>query len=415
MRFVISSFRSNYYPALRHRSLNASSSPLAPSHRAFSALNSLNQGAMARTISNHKVPQISPAWTQNNAWSSPGPAAFDVRSDVVTTPTSAMLNAIASTTLLDDVFAEDPTTNNLESYVADLAGKESGILVLSGTMGNQVSLRAHIASPPTGILCDKRSHIVQYEAGGASSLSGAMLQTVIPKNGCYLTCEEIAKEAVLSDDIHACPTKIISLENTLNGMVLPLSEVKKISMFAKEHGIIMHLDGARLWEAVVSGAGDLREYCSYFDSISLCFSKGLGAPIGSIVVGSASFVKRARWIRKMLGGGLRQAGVVSAAARVAIEDTFLGGKLKKTHENALLIERMWTKRGGKLVHPVETNMVWLDIEAAGISHDEFVEAAKKHGIRSSGGRLVIHYQIGEEAIKRLEALFESLLAPKARI
>jgi threonine aldolase len=242
-----------------------------------------------------------------------------------------------------------------------------------------------------------------------------MLQALIPKSGYFLTYEEVAKEAEISDDVHACPTKIISLENTLNGMVMPLSEMKKISAFAKEHGIIMHLDGARLWEAVAAGAGSLKEYCSYFDSISLCFSKGLGAPIGSIIVGKEDFIKRARWIRKMLGGGLRQAGVVSAAARIAVEDTFLGGKLKKTHENALLVKEMWDTLGGKLVHPVETNMVWLDIEAAGVDHDKFVEVAKKHGVRTSGGRLVIHYQIGEEGIKRLESLFKDLLGSKARI
>ena len=358
---------------------------------------------------------LAPSFPQTNAWSSPGPAAFDLRSDVVTTPTTAMLNAIAATTLLDDVMSEDPTTNNLESFVADLAGKEAGLLVLSGTMGNQVSLRTHVAGPPTGILCDKRGHIVQYEAGGASSLSGAMLQAIIPENGTHLTYEEVVKNTVLSDDVHACPTRIISLENTLNGMILPLEEVKKISNFARENGIIMHLDGARLWEAVAAGAGDLKEYCSHFDTISLCFSKGLGAPIGSIIVGNKPFIKRARWIRKMLGGGLRQAGVVSAAARIAVEDTYLGGRLRKTHENALRVAEIWRKLGGTFVHPVETNLAWLDIEAAGIEHARFVETARKHGLRTSGGRLVCHYQIGDKAIKRLEGLFDELLHSKAKI
>jgi threonine aldolase len=326
-----------------------------------------------------------------------------------------MLNAIAATTLLDDVMSEDPTTNNLEAMIAEMAGKEAALLVLSGTMGNQVALRTHVAGPPTGILCDKRSHIVQYEAGGASSLSGAMLQTLIPANGIHLTYEEIVENTVLSDDVHACPTKIISLENTLNGMILPLQEVEKISKFARENDIILHLDGARLWEAVASGAGGLKEYCSHFDTVSLCFSKGLGAPIGSILVGTKPFIKRARWIRKMLGGGLRQAGVVSAAARVAVEDTFLGGRLKKTHENALRVAGAWEKLGGKFVHTVETNMAWLDIEAAGISGERFVEMARKFGLRTSGGRLVCHYQVGEEGIKRLEKLFEELLGSKSKI
>lgn len=358
---------------------------------------------------------LAPSTPQKNAWASPGQAAFDFRSDVVTTPTTSMLNAITATTLLDDVFMEDPTTNNLESLVADLTGKEAGILVLSGTMGNQVALRTHLGGPPNGILCDSRSHIVQYEAGGAASLSGALLRPITPKNGRYLTYEEVVKETVISDDVHACPTRVISLENTLNGMILPLAEVKKIAAFARENGIIMHLDGARIWEAVVSGAGELKDYCSHFDTISLCFSKGLGAPIGSILVGKKDFVKRARWIRKMIGGGLRQAGVVSAAARVAVEENFLGGKLNKTHKNALVVKAMWEKLGGTFVHPVETNMAWLDLEAAGITDAKFIEAGKKHNLRLGGGRLVVHYQIGEEAIERLGLLFDDVLGSKAKL
>jgi threonine aldolase len=414
--FVRTSRRLAVLPSLRFLpSSQIRPSILALSSRAFATSIYSQQQAMHQKAVKDTANHLTPQTPQKNAWAAPGPAAFDFRSDVVTTPTTAMLNAIVSTTLLDDVFLEDPTTINLESFVAELAGKEAGLLVLSGTMGNQVSLRTHIAGPPTGILCDRRSHIVQYEAGGASSLSGAMLQALIPKNGRYLTYEEIVEEAVISDDVHACPTKIISLENTLNGMVLPLEEVKKIHAFAKEHRIILHLDGARLWEAAASGAGSLKEYCLYFDTISLCFSKGLGAPIGSIIVGKKDFIKRARWIRKMLGGGLRQAGLVSSAARIAVEDTYLGGKLKKTHENALIVKDLWEKLGGKLVHPVETNMVWLDIAAAGIDVETFVEAAKRHGVRAGGGRLVIHYQVGQEGIERLQTLFEDVLGSKAKL
>jgi threonine aldolase len=349
---------------------------------------------------------------ERNAWSAPGPAAFDFRSDVVTTPTTAMLNAIASTTLLDDVFQEDPTTTDLESFVAELSGKEASILVLSGTMGNQVSLRTHLGGPPNSILCDQRSHILQYEAGGAASLSGALICGITPANGTYITIEEVKKHAVISDDVHACPTTVISLENTLNGNVMPLEEVKKISAFARQNGIIMHLDGARLWDAVVAGAGSLREYCDQFDTASLCFSKGLGAPIGSIVVGTKTFVKRARWIRKMLGGGLRQAGVISAAARVAVEETFLGGKLAQSHQNAKKVAQIWQDLGGKLQYPVETNMVWLDVEAAGMDYPAFIEMAKARGVKVSGGRLVVHYQISDEGIQRLEILMKEILVDK---
>lgn len=320
-----------------------------------------------------------------------------------------MLEAITSTTLLDDVFQDDPTTNNLETFIADLTGKEAALLVLSGTMGNQVSIRAHLQGPPHSVVTDYRSHILEWEAGGVASLCGALVKPVIPNNGAYVTLEDVKKHVVLSDDIHACPTKLISLENTLAGIVLPLAEAQRISAWAREKGVLMHCDGARLWEAVAAGAGSLKDYCACFDSVSLCFSKGLGAPIGSIIVGTKAFRERSRWVRKSIGGGLRQAGVVTAAARVAVEDTFLGGKLTASHDRARQIEDMWKSMGGKTANPVETNMVWLDLEAAAIDKDDFIRQAEKAGLRTMGGRLVVHYQIGDEAVKRLETLFQSLL------
>ena len=236
-----------------------------------------------------------------------------------------------------------------------------------------------------------------------------MVKGVKPRNGVYLTAEDVEEFAELEDNVHYCPTKVISLENTLGGAVMPLEEARKISEWAKERGIIMHLDGARLWEAVVSGAGTLKEYCALFDSVSLCFSKGLGAPIGSIVVGSKAFIKRCRWVRKSIGGGTRQAGVISSAARVAVEETFLGGRLKQSHENARRVESIWTDLGGKVELPVETNMVWFDLKAAGVSTDEFIKLAETEGLRIMGGRLVVHYQISEEAIQRLESLVRRIL------
>ncbi|KAF2799385.1 hypothetical protein K505DRAFT_321187 [Melanomma pulvis-pyrius CBS 109.77] len=345
-----------------------------------------------------------------NAWGAQtNPAAFDFRSDVTTTPTASMLAAITSCTLLDDVFMEDPTTLSLERFIADLTGKEDAVLVLSGTMGNQVALRTHLTAPPQAVVCDRRSHIINYEAGGVATLSQALVQPIDAKNKRYMTLEEIQEHAVISDDVHACPTRVVSLENTLNGTIMPLSEVKRISAWARENNIIMHMDGARLWEAVAAGAGTLKEFCAEMDSLSLCFSKGLGAPIGSIVVGSKTFIKRCRWIRKSIGGGLRQAGVVAAPARVAVEETFLGGKLAKTHENAKQIEKLWTDLGGKLQYPVDTNMVWLDIEGNGISLNRWIELGDKYGIKIRGGRLVVHYQIGEEAIERLKQVFKDSL------
>lgn len=366
--------------------------------------------ANANSTTNRARPVAS---TSRNAWESPGPAAFDLRSDVVTTPTSAMLTAISQTTLLDDVFLEDLTTASLESLISSLTGHPAALLVLSGTMGNQVALRTHLSAPPYAVLCDARSHIIQYEAGGVASLCGALVQAVVPANGKYITLEEVQRHAVVSEDVHACPTRVVSLENTLNGMIMPLAEVREIAAWAREHGIIVHMDGARLWEAVAAGSGSLEEYCREVDSVSLCFSKGLGAPIGSIIVGSEKFIKRARWVRKSIGGGLRQAGVVAAPARVAVEETYLGGKLKQSHLNAKRIAKIWQDLGGKMMYPVDTNMVWLDLSPHGVQTNDFITLAEKYGLKIKGERLVVHYQISDEAIARLEQLFIEVLKGEA--
>lgn len=257
------------------------------------------------------------------------------------------------------------------------------------------------------------------DVDSVSSLTGATVKPVVPKNGIYLTLEDVKANVVISDNFHDCPTRVISLENTLNGMIMPLSEVKRISQFARENGIKMHCDGARLWEAVVAGAGTLKEFCAQFDTLSLCFSKGLGAPVGSIIVGDSKTLQHARWTRKAIGGGMRQPGFITACARVAVDETFgtkddgSDGLLKQTHEMAKKVEALWTGLGGKLVHPVHTNMAWLDIEAAGCSTEKFTELSEAEGLAVGGGRLVTHYQIaqnGEEVLARLERVFKKVFA-----
>lgn len=318
--------------------------------------------------------------------------------DTMTKPTLSMLKAITHTTLLDDVFEEDTTTNELQEYIAKRTNHEAGLLVMSGTMGNQVAIRTHLTNPPYSVLCDHRAHIIQYEAGGVSMWTGATVHSIIPKNGRYLTLEDLEARYVPATNVHYCPTRLISLENTLDGMVMPLDEAKRIVEWAHSKDIKVHLDGARLWEAVVSGAGSLSDYCSLFDSVSLCFSKGLGAPIGSIVIGSKQFIDRARWFRKSIGGGTRQSGVISAAARVAVEETFgpgpngEGGLLKDTHARAKHIAEMWTSRGGKLANPVETNMVWLDLPGSNLGYNDLRDIAKQKGLSLLGGRIVVHYR-----------------------
>ncbi|RKF83803.1 Aldolase vrtJ [Golovinomyces cichoracearum] len=351
----------------------------------------------------------------SNAWCHPGPAAFDFRSDVFTSPTSSMLEAIKNTTLLDDVYQADPTTNDLESHLAARTSHEAALFVLSGTMGNQIALRSQLQQPPYAILCDHRGHIFQWEAGGVASLCGALVKTVVPANGDYLTLEDIESSVVLGDEIHSTPTRVISLENTLGGIIMPLEETRRITNFARKNNIKVHLDGARLWEAVAAGAGSLTDYCVLFDSVSLCFSKGLGAPVGSILVGGEAFIKHARWVRKSIGGGLRQPGLLTAAARVALDETFgsgpwgEGGKLKGSHSIAKRITALWTSLGGQLLKKTETNMVWLDLEGSNINVETFVKIGAEHGVALEGSRLVVHYQIEDAAIEKLKAVFEQVL------
>ncbi|KAK8054814.1 hypothetical protein PG993_000041 [Apiospora rasikravindrae] len=330
-----------------------------------------------------------------NHWCTPGRAAYDFRSDFVTSPTLSMLESIANTTLLDDEMMEDPTTNSFQEWMAHLTGHEKALLTYSGTMSNQVALRTALVTPPYSILADHRGHILNMEAGGAATVCGALIHGVVPANGHHLTLEDIKKHFVFKKDIYDCPTRVISLENTLFGTIMPLDEVRAIREWAKgqEPPVHMHLDGARLWEAVAAGAGSLREFCECFDSVSLCFTKGLGAPIGSVLIGDAAFITRARWMRKLFGGGLRQTGIISAPMRVAVQEVFLGGKLKR---------------------PTETNMVWMDLNDGKVQKKVFQRVARELGLmvhekERLEGRLVVHYQISDDAIGKLKTAMAAAL------
>ncbi|KAJ5213334.1 hypothetical protein N7449_000503 [Penicillium cf. viridicatum] len=342
------------------------------------------------------------------AWDTPGQAAYDFRSDYVTSPNGAMLASIINTSLLDDVMKEDPTTNSFQDFMAILTGHEDSLLVMSGTMGNQVAFRTALLAPPYSILCDSRSHILGMEAGGPAILCGALLEGVIPSNSHHLTLEDVKEHVTLREDVYDCPTRIISLENTLSGTIMPLEDARSQSPL-----IYMHLDGARLWEAVVAGAGSLKEYTLCFDSTSLCFTKGLGAPIGSIVIASSAFIKRARLMRKLLGGGIRAAGIVCAPARVAVEQIFLGGRLRDSQDSARRLSKLWLSLGGKLQYPTETNMIWLNLDAAGIDKERFTDLAENSGVKTMRGRLqgrlIFHYQICDRALEALASLFIDLL------
>ena len=338
----------------------------------------------------------------------------------MTTPSTGMLGAIAQATLNDDVFCEDATTSNFEAEIASLCGHEAAAFVISGTMANQLSLRALLHQPPHAVLAEANAHILSFEAGGMAYLSGALAQPVQPSNGLYLRLEDVQRHAVVTDDVHKCPTRVISLEQTSSGTVVPLQELRRIKAWAGSRGIAVHLDGARLWEAVAASGYSVGDFARCCDVLTVDFSKNLGAPMGAMVVGRRELVLRLRRIRKGIGGGLRQAGVLAAAARQALHETFGSGPrdtmgvLAACHQAAARAARQWTSRGGKLLRPVETNIVWLDLKSAHIESREWNEAGKRHGIKLDGKRLVLHHQIGRPAMEKLDAAMAEVTALAAR-
>src|SRR5579872_4376734 len=264
-------------------------------------------------------------------------ALIDLRSDTVTRPTPGMRAAMAAAEVGDDVFHEDPTVNKLEERVAALLGKEAALFVPSGTMSNQTAVKTH-TQPGDELLCEANCHIYNYEAGGPAVLSGVMCRTVEGDYGVLDLSQLEDKVRPVND--HLVRTRLVCLENTHNrggGRVFPIEKVRAISAWARKNGLIMHLDGARLWNAVVASGVPAAEWSRHFDTVSVCFSKGLGAPIGSALSGPRDFITRARRVRKLFGGGMRQAGVIAAAALYALEHHI--DRLAEDHRNAQVIAR----------------------------------------------------------------------------
>ena len=336
-----------------------------------------------------------------NEWTNP-PAEFDFRSDTFTAPTPSMLESLQSASLGDDVYGESTTTNRLCLRIAKLFDKPAALFVLSGTMGNQLCLRALLQQPPYSILCDHRAHIYRSEAGAAAVLSQAHITPVVPRNGLHLTLEDVQEHAIISTNMHYAPTQVIFIENTLWSVIHPLSEFRRITRFARENGIRVHLDGARLWNACsVPGAPSLAEYAAEADSVSVCVSKSLGAPVGGFVLGSQEMVTKCNHFKKLLGGGIRQAGVLTAMADVAVTEVWERGRLQEANAYAQEVERLWKGLGGEVLLPVQTNTVWVDLEKRGVGEEVWRRVGKDMGVKLRGSRVMMHYQNSWRAVERL--------------
>jgi threonine aldolase len=287
---------------------------------------------------------------------------IDLRSDTVTKPSPGMRAVMAAAEVGDDIFGEDPSVNRLQDRVAEILGKEAALFVPSGSMSNQIAIKIH-TRPGDEILCDVNSHILHYENGGPAALSGVMCRTVDGPGG-LLDVDHLRGLVRPSTD-YMPRSRLICLENTHNrggGTVYHLDAIQRIAAWGREHGLAMHLDGARLWNAVAATGIAAREWAAPFDTVSVCFSKGLGAPVGSALAGSRAAMEEARWVRKLLGGAMRQAGVLAAAAEYALDHH--RDRLVEDHVHAKrLSERLRSIPGIRLVpENPPTNIVFAHLE-----------------------------------------------------
>jgi threonine aldolase len=309
------------------------------------------------------------------------PDAFiDLRSDTVTRPTPGMRAAIQAAEVGDDVFNEDPTVLLLQEKVAAVLGKEAALFLPSGTMSNQACIKAH-TQPGDELLCETTCHIYNFEAGGPAVLSGVTCRTIEGDYGILDVSQLEDKVRPIND--HLVRTRLVCLENTHNrggGRIFPLDKIRTISSWAHENGLLMHLDGARLWNAIVATSVPAAEWTRHFDSVSVCFSKGLGAPIGSALAGTRDFVTRAKRIRKLFGGGMRQAGMAAAGALYALDNHV--ERLAEDHQNARVIAQAIADTPGLCLDPpeVDTNLVWFQVDPELGTPKELAAAFKERGV-----------------------------------
>lgn len=342
---------------------------------------------------------------------------IDLRSDTVTCPTPAMREAMARAEVGDDVYREDPTVNRLEALAADMLGKEAGLFMPSGTMSNLAAILTHCGRGDEVILGD-RAHTVLFEAGGVSALGGVHSRQIPNQLDGSLDLQDIL-HAIRSDDIHCPPTRLISLENTHNrcgGSALSAGYTRSVGELAYEHGIKLHIDGARLFNAAAAQGLRAAELAAPADSVCICLSKGLCAPVGSVLCGNADFIQRARRIRKQLGGGMRQAGVLAAAGIVALET--MVDRLAEDHQRARLLAQGLELIDGLVLDPgtPHTNMVFCKLsDSIPFDAEETAARLAARGVKVSvvstrGFRLVLHYWIDDASVAKTIQSYREVLA-----
>jgi len=342
---------------------------------------------------------------------------IDLRSDTVTKPTAEMRKAMAGAEVGDDVYGEDPTVNALQEKVAKVLGKEASIYVASGTMANQLAIKSH-TQPGDELIMEATSHPYNFEGGGIAAISGVQAYCLQGIRG-ILEASQI-ESAVRPQDHHYPLTRLICIENTHNrggGSIYPLKKMEEIYRFAKSKGLLVHLDGARLWNASVATGIKPHEYAEHADSVSVCISKGLGAPVGSLVAGTKAFIDRVHRFRKMVGGGMRQAGILAAAGIYALDHHF--DRLKEDHENAKRLALGLREIKGISINPdhVETNILIFGVAQTGMPSIELRDAMKKEGVlmNALGGqqiRLVTHLDVTREDIDKALVAFRKVILKK---
>jgi threonine aldolase len=337
---------------------------------------------------------------------------IDLRSDTVTKPTLAMREAMARAEVGDDVFGDDPTVKELEAETAAVLGKESALYTPSGTMANQLAIRGHTDSGDE-ILVEANAHLYYYESGGPAVLSGVMCRCLNGQRGIFSGAE--VEAALRPPDQHFPRTRLLCVENTHNrggGKIWPLERIQEVAAAARKHGLQLHLDGARLWNASVATGIPERNYAVHFDTVSVCFSKGLGAPVGSALAGPKSFIERVRRFRKMFGGGMRQAGIIAAGALFALRNH--RARLAEDHANARALASGLAGVEGLETHPeeVETNMVRIRVRA--MPAQQLVERLQeRHVLVLAVGpdtiRAVTNLMVSGEHIQRAVAVTSEVL------